>query len=95
MITAKQTHRGQYRRYGDFFRVWEIETDESEEAVREYCFTELYKKEDMPTCAEWKAAIRLPDGERCHDPAYYFRGYYYLTKTEAGYTFTVCEPYAD
>ena len=95
MITAKQTHCGQYKRYGDFFRVWEIETDESEEAVREYCFTEIYKRKDLPAEATWRAAIRHPDGEHRNDPSYYFRGYYKLTKTEAGYTFTVCEPYAE
>ena len=94
MINAKQTHCGQYKRYGDFFRVWEIETDEAEEAVKEYCFSELYKKK-LPTSGEFHAAIRFPDGEHCHDAAYYFRGYYSLTKTDTGYTFKVCEPFAD
>lgn len=94
MIKAKQTHCGQYKRYGDFFRVWEIETDEADEAVREYCFNELYKRE-LPTEAEWRAAIRYPNGEHCNDPGYYFRGYHKLMKTETGYTFTVCEPFAD
>lgn len=93
MIKATQTHCGQYKRYGDFFRVWEIETDESEEAVLEYCFTELYKRE-VPTSAEWHHAIRY-GGERWNDPAYYFAGYYSIEKTDTGFTFKVCEPYAD
>lgn len=33
MIKAKQTECGQRKKYGDFFRVWEIETDEPREAV--------------------------------------------------------------
>ena len=94
MIKATQTHCGQYKRYGDFFRVWEIETDEDEEAVREYCFSELYKKKDMPTEAVWRAAVRY-GGERWSDPGYYFRGYYKLNETEIGYKFTICEPFAD
>ena len=94
MITAKQTHCGQYKRYGDFFRVWDIQTDESEEAVKEYCFTELAKRKDLPTKGEWSHAIRI-GGERWNDPGYYFRGYYTLSKTDTGYTFKVCEPYCD
>lgn len=93
MIQAKQTHCGQYKRYGDFFRVWEIETDEPQDAVVEYCFSNLYKRR-VPTSGEFHAAIRY-GGEKWNDPGYYFAGYYNIEKTETGYTFTVCEPYAD
>lgn len=94
MIKAKQTHCGQYKRYGDFFRVWEIETDEPIEAVLEFCFTELYKRR-VPAKGEWSAAIRYPDGEHRNDPDYYFAGYHTIGEIEKGYKFTVCEPYAD
>lgn len=95
MIKATRVHCGQYKRYGDFFRVWDIETDENEETVRDYCFTELYKtNHEMPTKAQWHFAVRF-DGEHHNDPSYYFRGYYELEKTETGYKFTVCEPFAD
>ena len=95
MIAAKQIHCGQYKRYGDFFRVWEIETDESKEAVLEYCFAELYKVKNRPApSGEWHANIRY-GGERFHDADYYFRGYYSIEQTPTGYKFTVCEPYCD
>ncbi len=94
MIKATQTHCGQYKRYGDFFRVWEIETDEAEEVILDYCFTELYKKR-VPEKSEWSFAVRDPDGEHYYDLGYYFRGYYTLGKTEVGYKFTICEPFAD
>lgn len=56
---AKQTHSGQYRRYGDFFRVREIETDcEDEAQVLDFCFNELCKKR-VPSKAEWSAEIRV------------------------------------
>lgn len=93
MIKAKQIHCGQYKRYGDTFRVWDIETDETEEDVRKYCFTELYKRE-LPTEAVWRAEVRM-GGAHFNDPGYYFRGYHKLIKTQTGYTFTVCEPFCD
>ena len=55
MIKAERTECGQRKRYGDFFRVWEIETDEPKEAVLEYCFKELYNKKGidrLPTKSE-------------------------------------------
>lgn len=27
MIEAKQTHCGQYKPYGDFFRIWNVQTN--------------------------------------------------------------------
>lgn len=93
MIKSMQTHVGQYRRYGDFFREWDIETDEPKEAVLEYCFSELYTRR-VPEEAEWKANI-VYGGPKSDDAGYYFGGYYSLKKTETGYYFTICEPYAD
>lgn len=98
MIKAKQTECGQRKRYGDFFRVWEIETDEPKEAVLEYCFKELYKRKGidmLPTKGEWMKEIRVGTGSHSGDASYYFRGYYQLDQTETGFKFTVGEPYAD
>ena len=94
-MEVKQTHCGQYERYGDFYRVWEITTDAYEEEVKAHCLSELAKKDNLPTEAQWRADIRYPDGAHCNDARFYFRGYYKLEKTSSGYTFTVCEPYAD
>nr|DAF81553.1 MAG TPA: hypothetical protein [Caudoviricetes sp.] len=94
MFEAKQTHCGQYRKYGDFFRVWEIETDMSKEAVLEKCFAELYKRR-LPESAEYHREIRFETGGHSGDADYYFRGYYTLESIDNGYKFTVCEPYAD
>ena len=94
MINAKQIHCGQYKRYGDFFRVWDIETDEPIEAVLEFCFTQLYHRR-VPEAAEFKAAIKYPDGEHYGDFGYYFSGYHTIHEIENGYKFTICEPYAD
>lgn len=92
---VKHIHDGQYKRYGDYFRVWEIETDcEDKEQVLDFCFTELYKKR-VPSKAEWSAEIRMGSGSHAHDPYYYFAGYYTLTKIENGYEFKICEPFAD
>ena len=95
MFSATQIHCGQYKRYGDFFRVWEIETDESKEATLEYCFSELYKVNTRPApTEEWRANVRY-GGARFNDADYYFRGHYHLEQTPKGYKFTVCEPYCD
>ena len=91
---AMQTHCGQYKRYGDLFRVWEIETKcQDKEKTLEYCFTELYKRR-VPESGEYHANIRI-GGEKSGDANYYFAGYYTLKKTNTGYNFTVCEPYTD
>lgn len=93
-MKAIQTHCGQYKKYGDFFRVWKIETkEEDREKVLQYCFDNLYKRV-VPNEAEWRKNIRY-GGEKSNDMYYYFGGYYILAKNENGYTFTVCEPYAD
>lgn len=102
MIKAELVHSGQYKRYGDTFRVWEIETDEPFEAVKDYCFKELYvRKYEVPSSAEWHENIKV-GGAKSGDMGYYFRGYYILTKTNwnetelpARYKFEVCEPFTD
>ena len=94
MIVAKCIHNGQYRPYGDTFRVWELKTDEeSKEDVLRYIRENVYKA-DIPTSSEWSANIRY-GGERYNDPDYYFRGCYSLEKIDGGYRYTVKEPFCD
>ena len=93
MIEAKQTHCGQYKRYGDFFREWFVESDMSEEETLEWCFSNLYKRR-VPESAEWHANIRI-GGEKHDDERYYFAGYYTFKKVVGGYRFVICEPNTD
>lgn len=91
-MQVKQIYCGQYKRYGDFFRVWEIKTDEeSKEDVLKYIRENVHKVE-LPSAREWSANIRY-GGERANDMAYYFRGYYTLEEIEGGYKYIVTEPY--
>lgn len=93
-FNAKQTQCGQYKPYGDFFHVWEIETACADrEKVLEYCFTNLLKRR-VPESAEWHHNIRYGN-EKFGDADYHFAGYYTLENTGTGYKFTVCEPFAD
>ncbi len=92
---ATQTHCGQYKPYGDFFRVWEIEAAcQDKGKVLKFCFGELYKRQ-VPESAEWHRNIRIQTGAKDGDANYYFAGYYTLEKTGTGWKFTVCEPFAD
>lgn len=93
MFDAKQVHCGQYKPYGDFFRVWKIETDMTREELIEKCFTVLYKRR-LPEEKEWRENIRYGE-EHFGDMNYYFRGYYSLEKIGNIYEFTICEPFAD
>jgi hypothetical protein len=94
-LKAQPIHCGQYKPYGDFFRVWDIETDcEDKGKVLEYCFTSLYQSR-IPESDEWHKNIRYGTGEKSGDANYYFAGYYNLNKTATGYKFTVCEPFTD
>ena len=93
-MEAKQIHCGQYKRYGDYFRVWEIKTDgESKEEVLKYIRENVHKS-DLPPSGEWSANVRY-GGERSNDPAYYFRGCYTLEEIDGGYKYAVKEPYCD
>lgn len=93
MIQAKQTHVGQYRKYGDFFREWEIETDEAVDYIREWCFKNLSKRE-LPHKDVWSRRIQA-GGDKYGDYGYYFAGHYTLSPYQDKYKFVVCEPYAD
>lgn len=85
---TKQVHCGQYKRYGDFFRVWNISTNEDETSTLDYCFSELYKH-PVPESREWHRRIQYGDAN------YYFSGYYSLEKIDDGYEFSICKPFTD
>lgn len=93
-MEVRQIHCGQYNRYGDFFRVWEVKTDnKNTEEVLNYLFENVYKRK-VPPKDEWRANIRY-GGNEFHNPGYYFAGYYSLDEIDGGYKFTICEPFAD
>lgn len=75
MIEAKQTHCGQYKPYGDCFRIWNVQTDLPQDEVVKWCFEKLYYGKVLPTHAEWKANI-VYGAPHSSDPGYYFAGYY-------------------
>lgn len=94
MFKAEQTHSGQYRRYGDSFYEWDIETDLPESEALERCFTELNGGTKLPEKTEWHKNTGY-GGSRQYDMGYYFAGYYTLIKTETGCHFTICRPFMD
>ena len=91
MFKAEKIHSGQYRRYGDSFYKWAIESDLSKEQVLKKCFNELAKAE-YPNYEEW---LKNVNGDMKGNLGYYFHGYYTLDETKMGYHFTVCHPYTD
>lgn len=98
MFEAKQIEDGQRKRYGDYYRAWNIITDLPRGAVVRRCLEELTRR-DIPERTERLNNIRK-GGERDSDANYYFRGSYTLTEqgageTITGYVFRVREPYAD
>lgn len=90
---ATLVHSGQYRRYDDFYREWEIKTDASAEETLEWCFENLCKRR-IPESAEWHKNVRY-GGEKSGDMGYYFAGYYTMHPIPEGFYFKVCEPYCD
>lgn len=84
-MEVRWTHLGQYRPYGDTFRVAEI-----------HCEGELSKDEilaavdngNVPSREEYEA---LPNATASD----YFRGWYFLEHTSYGYKYTKQEPYTD
>lgn len=98
-IEIEHIHCGQYKRYGDFFRVWKVKLHEDDiEKVRKYCLEKIYEKV-VPEYEEWHKNI-MYGGEKSNDASYYFTGYHKLEKKENEngknvYVFTICEPYAD
>lgn len=94
MIEAKQTHCGQYKPYGDCFRIWNVQTDLPQDEVVKWCFEKLYYGKVLPTHAEWKANI-IYGAPHSSDPGYYFAGYYDIREIDGGFEFKVCEPFCD
>lgn len=93
-MNVKPIHSGQYKRYGDSYYVWEIETNgESREEVLQYIRENVFET-DLPPADEWAANVRF-GGAKFNDAAYYFRGCYTLELTDNGYRFTVIIPYCD
>ncbi len=93
-MKAKVIHCGQYKPYGDYFRVWDIQTDgESRDEVLKWV-RENVCSDELPPVAEWRENIRY-GGSKFYGPAYYFRGCYYMEEIDGGYRYTVREPYCD
>ncbi|MBR2752825.1 MAG: hypothetical protein IKE02_03805 [Lachnospiraceae bacterium] len=99
MIQATKMHNGQYKRYGDSFYVWLIDTGSealTKEQVVQWAFDNLNSKRTLPIEAEWRHNAKF-DGPRGNDPCYYFDGYYTIRRTDVPNTweFTICRPYCD
>lgn len=69
MIEAKQTHCGQYKPYGDFFRIWNVQTNLPQDEVVKWCFEKLYYGKVLPIHAEWRANIAY-GAPHFSDPGY-------------------------
>ena len=77
-------HSGQYRPYGDTFRVFNITTkDKDSESVLEV-MKSLYGY-DVPLKKDWN-----PGSIDC-----YFNGYCEIEAIDGGFKYTKCEPYTD
>jgi hypothetical protein len=99
VIQATKIHQGQYKRYGDSFYVWMIDTGSetlTKEQVVQWAFDNLNRKRTLPIEAEWRRNVRY-DGPRGNDPGYYFDGYYKISSSNIPNTweFTICRPYCD
>ena len=90
---AKPVFSGQYRKYNDYLRVWEIETDADQETTLEWCFENVYRKR-IPEKREWHKNT-MYGGEKWGDMNYHFNGWYEMHPIPEGFRFTVCEPYCD
>lgn len=93
MIEAKLTHSGQYKRYDDYFKEWDITTDLPKEEVVKWCFDNLTNRE-VPESKEWHENIRI-GGTKSGDANYYFDGYYQVKEIQGGFHFIFCLPYCD
>lgn len=94
MFESKQTHCGQYKRYGDFFRVWEIKTDLPRHEAIQRCFNDLNCGKVLPSAVDFLNNTRY-GGAKWNDPDYYFTGYYTTKEMDGGFEFAICEPFAD
>jgi hypothetical protein len=77
------THVGQYRPYGDTFRVAEVITDASAEDVLE--LIKVFFNYNVPLKENWNP----------NDMGDYFAGYCTVEPITGGYKYTKCEPYTD
>lgn len=104
MITAVQTHWGQYKPYGDSMFEWDVTVTEEEghEEILKYCLALDKGFETLPPMDEWRANIRI-GGAKEHDMRYFFDGCYRLDEkiniedlaAERVYHFTVIKPFTD
>lgn len=93
-MTINQVHTGRYCWYGDYYRVWDVLTDETDQTkILSELWEKLYDGEVLPEKAEWSFNVGR-DGPKYCDAGYYFRGYYTLSHIPGGYRFTICEPFA-
>ena len=81
-------HTGQFHSYGDFFRIYHIDTNCPDKDIVVDMVKTFIAPEDrnVPVKEEW---TKLPG------PDNYFRGYYTIEKTSTGYRYTKCEPFTD
>ena len=78
------THVGQYRPYGDFFRVAEIRTkDTNPNSILEIMKT--FYGYNVPLKKDWNS----------DDWDSYFRGWCEVESIPGGFKYTKCEPYDD
>jgi hypothetical protein len=85
MAQVTWIHVGQYRPYGDTFRVAEIHT-ECELSTAE--ILALVNNGNVPSKEEYDV---LPNRTVMD----YFRGWYFIERTSYGYKYTKQEPYTD
>jgi hypothetical protein len=84
MATLNWTHVGQYRPYGDTYRVCEVRTDE-----------QLSDSDVLNLVGEHHKRPKAEFDKGCSSPMEYFAGWYTVEHTEYGYLYTGCEPYTD
>lgn len=87
-FVATVEHTGQYRPYGDTFRVYNIETTcLDKDIVIDMVKTFIAPNDkNVPVKEEWS---------KLEGPVNYFRGYYTIEKTSTGWKYTKCEPFTD
>lgn len=80
------THIGQRRAYGDFFRVAEIRTkDSNPNSILEIMKT--FYREDVPLKKDWDSKSKTMSE--------YFAGWCTVETIPGGFKYTKCEPYDD
>lgn len=77
-------HSGQYRPYGDTFRVFNITTNDKDSASILEVMRSLYGY-DVPLKKDWNPC----------DIDCYFNGYCEIEAIDGGFKYTKCEPYTD